>query len=66
MTNDKDKSKEHSEENTALPPDEETLNTPDPQEKMEGPISSTMHKIGEGFDTNESKEDAEKKRDENM
>jgi hypothetical protein len=47
-------------------PDPETLHTPDPQEKMEGPVSSPMHGIGEAFDTNESQKDAEDEREKNM
>ena len=49
-------------------PDPETLHTTDPQEKMEGPISSFMQrtkKIAEKNDE-ESKEEATKKRDEKM
>jgi hypothetical protein len=34
-----------------------TTNTPDPQENMEGPVSSLMHIIGGGFED----KDAEKK-----
>lgn len=49
-----------------LKPDPKTLHTTDPQEKMEGPISSLMHKTAEGFDTNESREHAEERREENM
>lgn len=64
MTNDKDKNQKN--ENTSLPPEEETLHTPDPQEHMEGPVSSTMHNIGAGFDSDESKEEADEKRDKNM
>lgn len=33
-----------------LESDPETLHTPDPQEHMEGPVSSLMHGLGEGFD----------------
>ena len=37
-------------------PDQETLHTTDPQEHMEGPLSSLMKKTGEGFEK-ESKDD---------
>lgn len=40
-----------------LESDPETMHTPDPQEHMEGPISSLMHGIADGFDD----KDAEKK-----
>ena len=49
-----------------LKPDPETLHTTDPQENMEGPLSSTMHKTGEGFDTNESKEEADQEKEEKI
>ncbi len=42
---DKNKEKE-SNKDAAVKPDPETLNTKDPQEHMEGPISSLMHKAG--------------------
>ena len=47
-------------------PDPETLHTPDPQENMEGPVSSPMHGLGEAFDTNESKREADEEREKNM
>lgn len=58
--------RKHIDQDAALPPNPETLNTPDPQENMEGPVSSTMHSIGDGFDTAESKEEADREKDENM
>ncbi len=58
MQNDKQKTIEKEEqENDALKSDPETLHTTDPQEHMEGPVSSLMHGLGEGFDD----KDAEKK-----
>ena len=52
---------------TSIKPDEETLHTTDPQEQMEGPISSLMQKIKEKTEENdeESKEEADKRKDEN-
>jgi hypothetical protein len=50
----------------AVKPAPETLHTTDPQEKMEGPISSLMHKTGHGFETNKSKEEAEEEKEKNM
>ena len=47
-------------------PDAGTTHTTDPQEKMEGPVSSTMHKTGEAFDTDETKSEADKERDKNL
>ena len=55
------------EQNPGTPkPDAETLHTSDPQEKMEGPVSSTMHKAGEAFDSGKSKEEADRERDSHM
>lgn len=47
-------------------PDAETLHTTDPQENMEGPVSSTMHKTGKAFDTDKSKEEADREHDSAM
>ncbi len=41
--------------------DPETINTTDPQEHMEGPISSLMHKAAQNFDDKVTKKDADKK-----
>ena len=54
------------ENNRALKPDPETLHTTDPQKNMEGPVSSLMHKTGEGFDTEETKAEADNEREKNM
>jgi hypothetical protein len=53
-------------ENSASKPDPGTTHTTDPQENMEGPVSSLMHNTGENFDTSESKEDADDKKDRKM
>ena len=49
-------------------PDPETLHTSDPQEHMKGPVSSFMQNIKEEANKNDnvSKEEADKKREENM
>lgn len=60
--NKKDKNKGDS----ALKPEPETLHTTDPQENMEGPVSSLMHETGKTFDTDETKKEADKEKDENM
>jgi hypothetical protein len=54
--------------NTGLAPDPETLHTTDPQEHMKGPVSSTMQNIKEEGKKNDkvSKEEADRKREENM
>ncbi len=53
-------------DDTSVKPEPETLHKTDPQEHMEGPISSLMHKTGKSLDTNESKEEADKEKDESM
>ena len=65
-----DKQKKNTTEKNKQPdkpikPDPETLNTADPQEHMEGPVSSLMHKTGEQFDSEETKKEADKRKDEN-
>lgn len=45
----------------AVKPDEETLHTTDPQENMEGPLSSLMQSAKEEFEEND---DTRKKDDE--
>ena len=51
----------------AVKNDPKTLNTPDPQEEMQGPISSLMQGAKENMEeNNESKEEADDKKEENM
>lgn len=69
MSNQHDDKKENEkkEEKASLKPDPETLHTTDPQEHMKGPFSSMMQDIkDEAEETDEvSKEEADKKKDEN-
>lgn len=60
--------KEDKDKKPALKPDPETLNTTDPQENMKGPVSSLMHNIEEEAEKNdkETKEEADRKKEENM
>ncbi|HEU5164209.1 MAG TPA: hypothetical protein VFU29_01645 [Chitinophagaceae bacterium] len=53
---------------TVSKPDPETLHTSDPQEHMKGPVSSVMQNIKEEGKKNDkvSKEEADRKREENM
>jgi hypothetical protein len=53
---------------TSLQPDKKTLHKTDPQENMEGPVSSIMQNIKESSekDNKESKEAADLKKDKNM
>ena len=61
-----DKDKNNEKQNTSVKPDPETLHKTDPQKKMEGPVSSLLHNTGEKFDSHESKESANEKRDSHM
>lgn len=62
-----DKRKDPTNNDTPLRPDPETLHTTDPQENMEGPVSSLMHKTGEGFDAEDkTKEEADEEKNERM
>lgn len=62
-----DKKKDSDKEKSPLAPDPKTLHKTDPQDNMKGPISSIMQNIKEGGEDNnqESKEEADKKKDEN-
>lgn len=70
MTNKQNQNKSEKNTQPAKPikpikPDPETLNTVDPQEHMEGPVSSLMHKTGEQFDSEETKKEADQRKDKN-
>ena len=66
MTDKRTDRHENEKEKSAAQPDRETLHTPDPQENMEGPVSSTMRKTGETFETTETKEEADREKDEKL
>ena len=67
MAHDKNKQEDRSDKTTApVKPDRETLNTTDPQKNMEGPVSSLMHGTGHTFESNKTKEEADRERDEHM
>ena len=69
MANDpKNKKYEKDKTQPVSKPDPETLHTTDPQEKMKGPVSSFMQNIKEEANKNDkvSKEEADRKREENM
>ena len=46
-----------------IKPDPETLGKTDPQEEMEGPVSSLAQKGSKIMESNENKEDADKRHD---
>lgn len=52
--------KQDNNKDASVKPDHETLETTDPQEHMKGPLSSLMQKMEDTFDTNETREEAEK------
>ena len=68
MANTTKEKKEKKDKATGLQPDPETLHTTDPQDHMKGPVSSTMQNIKEEANKNDkvSKEEADRKREENM
>ena len=62
-----DKKRDKKNENAFPKPDPETLNTTDPQENMKGPVSSVMQNIKDSSEknNNETKEEADRKKDQN-
>ena len=52
----KDKRRNKDKKDEELAPDPETLHTTDPQEKMEGPVSSVIQNIKEEAEENEEKD----------
>ena len=63
---DREKQNNSQQENKGQQPDQETLHSTDPQENMEGPVSSSMKETGEAFDTDEDKRNADEKRNRRM
>ena len=63
---DKNKEADTKKENEALEPDRKTLHSTDPQENMQGPVSSPLRTTGEAFDSSETKEHADERREESM
>lgn len=67
MSKQTDEKKEKNKTKPALKPDEETLHKTDPQENMKGPVSSLVQKVKEETEDNdESKEEADRRKDKNM
>jgi hypothetical protein len=52
----KDSQKKTDKKDPAIKPDQETLHTTDPQEHMEGPISSIVQSVKEKADENDETE----------
>ncbi len=63
MANDKseDNISKANNKDAALKPDSETLHTTDPEEHMEGPLSSLMKKAEDSFESEDSGSTDEKK-----
>lgn len=61
------KKKDDKDKKSGLKADPETLHKTDPQENMEGPVSSMMQNLKKGAeeDDEESKEEADRKKDKN-
>ncbi len=67
MVNQNDeKKKNETEVSDALKPDPKTLHKTDPQDNMEGPISSLVQSVKENVEDEVTKEEADKKKEENM
>ena len=69
MINESDNQKKDADKKTSvIQSDPETLHTTDPQENMQGPVSSIMQNIKEAVekDDEETKEEADQKKDKNM
>lgn len=62
----KDLNQDKDNKDAPVKPDPETLGTTDPQEHMGGVISSLAHLGGNAMKTKKSKEEATKKRDNEM
>ena len=65
--NDKKKKNEEVQADNGLKPDSKTLHKTEPQENMEGPISSIVQNVKENVEEDDTtKEEADKKKEENM
>ena len=51
---------------STVQPEPETLHTTDPQEEMKGPISSLMQNTKEAFENDETKEEADEKKEKDL
>ena len=60
--NDKKKKNEEVQADNGLKPDPKTLHKTDPQENMEGPISSVVQTVKENVEDEVTKEEADKKK----
>ena len=58
----KDQSKKNDKKDSGFAPDPETLHTTDPQEKMEGPVSSVVQNVKEEVEENEERDRKDEKK----
>jgi hypothetical protein len=63
MTDQKNKPGKNDKSNSVSKPDPETLHTTDPQEEMEGPISSIVQSVKEKVEENDDEKDKKKDAD---
>jgi hypothetical protein len=66
MNNRDNERQERTNDDASPKPDAGTTHTTDPQKNMEGPVSSLMHQTGDSFETDETKGEAEEKKDRKM
>lgn len=64
--NEDDKTRKEQHKDAAVKPEPETLHTPDPQDEMEGPISSLVQGAKEGLEDDVTKKEADAEKDKKM
>ena len=62
--NDKDETQQDNK--PSVQPDRETTKSTDPQDNMKGPVSSTTRNTGHTFETDESKQHADRIKEKNL
>lgn len=58
--------KSNEKDESILKPDPETLKTPDPQDEMQGPISSLVQNVAEAVKDDITKKEADEIKDKNL
>ncbi len=66
MSEEQPKKDQEQEKAKSIEKDEAKKQESDPQEQMEGPISSIVQAVKDGAEGDETKEEADQKKDENM
>ena len=62
----KNRAEDQNKKKSNAPSETDFAHTPDPENKMKGPVSSSVRKAGKFFEGKESREDADKRRDARM